>query len=57
MTDIAAARRALLQRIVDPAGHSPPAQRRSAFDHAALSGALGALLDKVVRVRAPRERR
>lgn len=49
MTDIANARRLLVQRILEGDGQSPSAQRKSAFDNTELPGPIGKLLDKVAR--------
>lgn len=49
MTNLDRARRALVARILDGNGESPPMQRRAAFDHAGVSGPLGVLVDKVAR--------
>jgi alkylhydroperoxidase family enzyme len=47
MADIAGARRALQERLLDGEGHSSPAQRRAAFEGASAAQPLGGLLEKV----------
>jgi alkylhydroperoxidase family enzyme len=47
MANIETSRRALVARILDGDGDTPPAQRRAAFDDAGLTGPLGTLIGKV----------
>jgi hypothetical protein len=49
MTDIAAARRALLARVLGGDGEAPRAQRQAAFDNAGLAEPVRTLLDKIAR--------
>jgi hypothetical protein len=49
MADIAAARRALLARILEGAGKTTRNERRAAFGNATLAPPLSVLIDKVVR--------
>ena len=47
MTDIRKARKALITRILEGDGQAPHAQRRAAFDNAALDEPLATLIGKV----------
>jgi len=49
MTDIAAARRALLACMLDADGAAPKAQRRAAFENAGVTGPVRTLLEKITR--------
>ena len=49
MSDIKAAREALVRRVLEGAGKASPAERRAAFNNPDLGGPLGALVDKVAR--------
>ena len=49
MSDITQARRAVITRILEGDGRASHAERRSAFDNAALGGPLGKLVDNVVK--------
>ncbi len=48
-SDITKTREALVERILHGDGMAPPAQRRAAFDNAALPEPLRTLIDKVVK--------
>jgi hypothetical protein len=47
MSDIRQARKALVARVLEGEGTAPHAERRAAFDNAALSAPLSSLVDKV----------
>lgn len=49
MSDIRAAREALVRRILEGPGETSPSERRAAFNNSGLAGPLGALVDKVAR--------
>jgi hypothetical protein len=49
MSNITEARRALVTRILDGEGKTPHPQRRTAFDHTAVTEPLRTLLDKVTK--------
>jgi alkylhydroperoxidase family enzyme len=49
MSDIREARKALLSRILEGEGKSSPSERRAAFNDSALTGTVGALVDKVAK--------
>jgi alkylhydroperoxidase family enzyme len=49
MSNVLEARKALVARILDGAGHASPAQRRAAFDNAGLEPPLSALIEKVAK--------
>jgi alkylhydroperoxidase family enzyme len=49
MSDITAARDAVLARILEGDGRASHAQRRAAFDNAGLAAPLNTLIDKVAR--------
>jgi hypothetical protein len=49
MTDIAAARSALLRRVLDGDGEASHAQRRAAFEGTSAAGPVRALLEKIAR--------
>ena len=49
MTDIAAARRTLLARMLDGDGEAQKAQRHAAFENAGVTGPMRTLLEKIAR--------
>jgi alkylhydroperoxidase family enzyme len=49
MSNIMDARKALVARIVEGAGHASNTQRRAAFDNAGLEAPLSALVEKVAK--------
>ena len=55
MSDITAARDAVLARILEGDGRASHAQRRAAFDNAGLATPLKTLIDKVELARATLE--
>jgi hypothetical protein len=49
MSDIAQARKAVVERILEGDGRAPHAQRRGAFDNAGLAEPLRTLIDKIAK--------
>jgi alkylhydroperoxidase family enzyme len=49
MSDIRRAREALFTRILEGEGKASPSERRAAFNDTALTGTVGALVDKVAK--------
>lgn len=49
MTNIRRTREVVIARILEGEGQSARAQRRAAFENAGITGALGALVDKVAK--------
>jgi alkylhydroperoxidase family enzyme len=49
MSNVMEARRELVARILEGAGHASAAQRRAAFDNTGLEAPLGTLIEKVTK--------